>query len=73
MVKLAQVYANINIHMLCTYVYQNIILVIIAVCSTGCYNGGNCTAPEVCTCPSEWTGNDCRQGTYVGMNISVIL
>lgn len=29
----------------------------------GCYrcaNGGNCTAPDVCTCPPEWTGFDCK-------------
>lgn len=29
----------------------------------GCYrcaNGGNCTAPEVCTCAEGWTGYDCR-------------
>jgi hypothetical protein len=29
----------------------------------GCYrcaNGGNCTAPDFCTCAPEWTGFDCR-------------
>lgn len=29
----------------------------------GCYrcaNGGNCTSPDYCTCPPEWTGYDCR-------------
>lgn len=29
----------------------------------GCYrcsNGGNCTAPDTCTCPPEWSGYDCR-------------
>lgn len=29
----------------------------------GCYrcsNGGNCTAPDVCTCAAGWTGFDCR-------------
>lgn len=33
----------------------------------GCYrcaNGGNCTAPDFCTCPPEWTGYDCRTRTY---------
>jgi len=29
----------------------------------GCYrcaNGGNCTAPDTCTCAEGWTGYDCR-------------
>lgn len=29
----------------------------------GCYrcaNGGNCTAPDVCTCATGWTGFDCK-------------
>lgn len=29
----------------------------------GCYrcaNGGNCTAPDFCTCTAEWQGFDCR-------------
>lgn len=29
----------------------------------GCYqcaNGGNCTSPDYCTCPPNWTGYDCR-------------
>ena len=29
----------------------------------GCYrcaNGGNCTSPDYCTCPPQWTGFDCR-------------
>eukprot|EP01033_Poteriospumella_lacustris_P007526 gene7527-5412_t len=29
----------------------------------GCYrcaNGGNCTAPDVCTCAAGWTGYDCK-------------
>ena len=29
----------------------------------GCYrcaNGGNCTAPDTCSCPEGWTGYDCR-------------
>ena len=32
----------------------------------GCYrcsNGGNCTAPDVCTCPSGYSGYDCKTAT----------
>ena len=25
-----------------------------------CFNGGNCTAPDFCTCPPDWTGWDCK-------------
>jgi hypothetical protein len=34
-----------------------------AVAGEGCYrcaNGGNCTAPDVCTCAPGWTGYDCK-------------
>ena len=35
-----------------------------------CANGGNCTAPDVCSCAPGWIGFDCRvpicsQGYYV--------
>ena len=33
-----------------------------AICPAGCFNGGNCTSPGMCTCPYGWTGNDCAQG-----------
>ena len=33
-----------------------------AVCSPRCLNGGNCTAPGVCTCTTEWMGDTCEQG-----------
>ncbi len=29
-------------------------------CVQTCGNGGNCTAPGLCTCPSDWQGRDCR-------------
>jgi hypothetical protein len=25
-----------------------------------CHNGGYCVAPDVCACPPQWTGYDCR-------------
>ena len=33
-----------------------------ALCPAGCLNGGNCSSPGICTCPTGWAGNDCRQG-----------
>ena len=37
----------------------------IAVCPTGCFNGGNCTSPGMCTCTPQWTGNNCTQGMKI--------
>ncbi|XP_017071587.1 uncharacterized protein LOC108108161 [Drosophila eugracilis] len=31
------------------------------VCSTRCQNGGNCTAPSTCSCPSGYTGHYCEK------------
>ena len=31
--------------------------------SDRCSNGGNCTAPDVCTCLSGWSGYDCKTPT----------
>ena len=31
-----------------------------AVCSQGCYNGGLCIRPGVCSCRTGWTGYSCR-------------
>ena len=34
-----------------------------AIGGEGCYrcaNGGNCTAPDLCTCAQGWTGYDCK-------------
>ena len=47
------------------------LIAFIATCPTGCFNGGNCTTPGICTCPSMWTGNDCSQGMqcYIRMYI----
>ena len=37
------------------------ILCSIAVCPSGCANGGTCTRPRVCSCQSGWTGVTCSQ------------
>ena len=42
--------------------YYYILFCYKAVCPAGCFNGGNCTSPGMCTCPYGWTGNDCSQG-----------
>lgn len=31
------------------------------VCNQTCGNGGNCTGPDMCTCPTDWGGEDCRE------------
>lgn len=31
------------------------------ICTTRCHNGGNCTAPQTCSCPSGYTGRYCEQ------------
>ena len=40
------------------------------ICDPGCENGGNCSAPDECSCPAGWSGDTCAQGkintTYIG-------
>ena len=36
-----------------------------AICEQSCLNGGTCTAPDVCTCRSGWTGSRCERGVYL--------
>lgn len=33
----------------------------LAICTTRCHNGGNCTAPQTCSCPAGFTGRLCEQ------------
>ncbi|CAF4323491.1 unnamed protein product, partial [Adineta steineri] len=32
------------------------------VCTSGCQNGGTCTAPDTCTCAAGWSGATCTLG-----------
>lgn len=32
-----------------------------AICTTRCHNGGNCTAPQTCSCTAGFTGRHCEQ------------
>lgn len=35
-----------------------------AVCDVPCQNGGSCTAPNMCTCPSKFEGTLCQIGKF---------
>ena len=43
----------------------------VLVCPAGCFNGGYCSSPGICTCASGWTGNDCRQGMMWGLQTHI--
>lgn len=36
-----------------------------ALCYPVCMNGGNCTAPGVCSCPPGFQGPYCEGGKYI--------
>ena len=40
-------------------------MVLSAVCSGGCANGGTCIDPEECQCVEGWTGTTCENGIMV--------
>ena len=42
----------------------------IAVCQPPCSNGGNCTQPGYCSCPSEWEGARCETRKLVAVSTS---
>ena len=44
------------------YILYHYYTTIIAVCSSGCYNGGSCTSPNKCSCTPQWTGLTCTTG-----------
>ena len=38
-----------------------------AVCSKPCQNGGECIAPNECSCPSGWSGDACNERKYIAV------
>lgn len=44
------------------YQFSDTCLSLIAVCNSGCANGGTCTGPATCTCVAGWSGTSCRNG-----------
>ena len=57
----------INTIMYVTVFNAYLLISYIAVCLAGCFNGGNCTSPGVCTCSPKWTGSSCTQGMKCNM------
>ena len=41
------------------------ILLFVAQCTRGCFNGGYCDAPETCVCNTGWGGVNCTQGLFI--------
>lgn len=41
----------------------------LAVCAPTCQNSGTCTAPNTCTCTSQWTGSTCATRRFSFMMI----
>ena len=55
--------------LLCTPVcsicdFMQLLIFPLAVCLEGCYNGGTCIRPGVCSCTTGWTAQKCRKGEY---------
>lgn len=44
-----------------------------ALCFPQCMNGGNCTAPAVCSCPKGFQGRYCEGGKFKNTFISLFL
>ena len=42
--------------------YYRYTIIIIAVCSPSCVNGGSCIRPNTCSCRAGWTGSACQTG-----------
>lgn len=38
-----------------------------AVCELPCGNGGHCVAPNICQCPSDYTGLQCLTREYMSL------
>ena len=48
-------------------------LIHVAQCPLGCFNGGYCGSPNTCVCNTGWGGTNCTQGMYVNYTLGNIL
>ena len=39
-------------------------IILLALCSPGCENGGTCTTPDTCDCLDGYSGDRCQNGTF---------
>ena len=62
----SSIYVLIQIENITCIASQNAWIVLIsAVCSPSCQNGGTCVKPGVCTCQSGWTASSCTTRTFI--------
>ena len=53
------------------YLLLSYLIALLAICTPGCQNGGECVAPNQCSCTSGmWTGNQCEEGNIMHSNSS---
>ena len=44
---------------------MNYILILAAICTDPCNNGGTCIDPDVCLCPEAFEGDTCENGMFI--------
>ena len=43
---------------------MHLLITLLAICDPVCENGGTCTEPDTCECPSEYSGEQCQNGMF---------